>query len=75
MLCGTTWVDETFWLLDPAIQLKWHARDGDAVKATQLLLEIHGHARGVLSGERTALNFLQTLSGTATTTRRFRATT
>jgi nicotinate-nucleotide pyrophosphorylase (carboxylating) len=70
VLCGTTWVDETFWLLDPAIQLKWHARDGDAVKATQLLLEIHGHARGVLSGERTALNFLQTLSGTATTTRR-----
>ena len=71
VLCGTAWVEETFRQLDPQIRVTWHARDGDAVKAGTLLFEIAGDARAVLSGERTALNFLQTLSGTATIARRY----
>jgi nicotinate-nucleotide pyrophosphorylase (carboxylating) len=71
VLCGTAWVEETFRQLDPQIRVTWHARDGDAVKAGTLLFEIAGDARAVLSGERTALNFLQTLSGTATIVRRY----
>jgi nicotinate-nucleotide pyrophosphorylase (carboxylating) len=71
VLCGTAWVDETFRHLDPAIRLCWHAQDGEQIRAGDLLLEIEGRARAVLSGERTALNFLQTLSGTATEARRF----
>jgi nicotinate-nucleotide pyrophosphorylase (carboxylating) len=70
VLCGAAWADETFRRLDPAVQLNWHAEDGAWVNAGALLLEIAGDARAVLSAERTALNFLQTLSGTATTTRR-----
>ena len=71
VLCGTAWADATFRHLDPKILLNWHARDADAVRAGDLILEIQGSARAVLSAERTALNFLQTLSGTATTARRF----
>lgn len=71
VLCGTAWVDETFRRLDPAIRITWHAQDGAAVKAGAHLLDIGGRARAVLAGERTALNFLQTLSGTATAARRY----
>jgi len=71
VLCGTAWADATFRRLDPAVRLSWHAQDGDAVRADDLLLTIEGRARALLSGERTALNFLQTLSGTATAARRF----
>jgi nicotinate-nucleotide pyrophosphorylase (carboxylating) len=71
VLCGTAWVDQTFRHLDPAVRLAWHVKDGDDVQADGLLLTIEGRARAVLSGERTALNFLQTLSGTATVARRF----
>ena len=71
VLCGQAWVDETFRRLDPAIRLDWKARDGDRVRANQLLFEIQGPARAVLTGERTALNFLQLMSGTATQTRLF----
>jgi nicotinate-nucleotide pyrophosphorylase (carboxylating) len=71
VLCGTAWADEAFRHLDPAVRLAWHAKDGDAIAAGALVLTISGRARAVLSGERTALNFLQTLSGTATVTRRF----
>ena len=71
VLCGTAWVEATFRQLDPQIRITWHARDGDALKAGTLLFEIEGDARAVLSGERTALNFLQTLSGTATIARRY----
>ena len=71
VLCGQAWVDETFRRLDAAIRLDWKARDGDRVRANQLLFEIQGRARAVLTGERTALNFLQLLSGTATQTRLF----
>jgi nicotinate-nucleotide pyrophosphorylase (carboxylating) len=71
VLCGRAWVDETFRQLDPRVQLSWHASDGERVAAGQTIFAIAGPARPVLSGERTALNFLQLLSGTATVTRRF----
>jgi nicotinate-nucleotide pyrophosphorylase (carboxylating) len=71
VLCGAAWAEETFRRLDPAVRLIWHAQDGDGVKAGALLLEIEGAARALLSAERTALNFLQTLSGTATAARRY----
>ena len=71
VVCGAAWVNETFRRLDPAVHITWHAQDCDAVKARALLFEIEGPARAVLTGERTALNFLQTLSGTATAARRY----
>ena len=71
VLCGRAWVEETFRQLDGRVQLTWHAADGDRVAAQQVVFAIAGPARPVLSGERTALNFLQLLSGTATVTRRF----
>ena len=70
-LCGRPWVTEVFRQLNPAVQLTWHADDGDRVTANQTLFEIAGLARPVLTGERTALNFLQLLSATATATRRY----
>ena len=70
-LCGRPWVTEVFRQLDPAVQLTWHADDGDRVTANQTLFEIASLARPVLTGERTALNFLQLLSATATATRRY----
>jgi nicotinate-nucleotide pyrophosphorylase (carboxylating) len=71
VLCGTAWVDETFRQLDPAVRIHWHAQEGDKVAANSILCDIAGPARAMLTGERTALNFLQTLSGTATITRRY----
>lgn len=71
VLCGTAWVDETFRQLDPDITLHWHLRDGEEPAADAVLCEIEGLARPILTGERCALNFLQTLSGTATATRRY----
>ena len=71
VLCGRPWVDETFRQLDPGIRLTWHAADGDPITANSVIFEIEGTARAVLSGERTALNFLQLLSATATAARRF----
>ena len=71
VLCGRAWVDETFRQLEPRVQLTWLASDGERVAAGQAIFAIAGPARPVLSGERTALNFLQLLSGTATMTRRF----
>jgi len=71
VLCGRAWVAETFRQLDSSVQLTWHAADGDRVAAQQVIFAIAGPAHAVLSGERTALNFLQLLSGTATATRRF----
>jgi nicotinate-nucleotide pyrophosphorylase (carboxylating) len=66
VICGRAWVDEVFRQLDPNVQLQWLVEDGDKVEPDQLLLRLQGPARSLLSGERTALNFLQTLSGTAT---------
>jgi nicotinate-nucleotide pyrophosphorylase (carboxylating) len=71
VLCGRPWVERTFRELDPQIRLTWHADDGDRITADQVIFEIAGSARPVLTGERTALNFLQLLSATATAARRF----
>ena len=71
VLSGRPWVDETFRQLDPGIRLTWHAADGDPITANSVIFEIEGPARTVLTGERTALNFLQLLSATATAARRF----
>ena len=71
VLCGRAWAEETFRRLDPRVQLSWNAADGERIAAGQEIFAIAGPARPVLSGERTALNFLQLLSGTATATRRF----
>ena len=71
VLCGRPWVEATFRQLDPSIILKWHAGDGDRITANSVIFDISGPARGVLTGERTALNFLQLLSATATVARRF----
>ena len=71
VLCGRAWADETFRQLDSKVQLTWHAADGDRVAPQQVIFSIAGPARPVLTGERTALNFLQLLSATATAARRF----
>jgi nicotinate-nucleotide pyrophosphorylase (carboxylating) len=71
VMCGRPWVDETFRQLDPGVALTWHAADSDRVAADQVLFEVAGLARPVLTAERTALNFLQLLSATATEARRF----
>ena len=70
VLCGTEWFDACFAALDASVKIRWRARDGDAVSAGQTLCVIDGPARALLSAERPALNFLQTLSGVATKTRR-----
>jgi nicotinate-nucleotide pyrophosphorylase (carboxylating) len=71
VLCGRAWADETFRQLDSKVQLTWHSADGERVAAQQVIFSIAGPARPVLTGERTALNFLQLLSATATAARRF----
>jgi nicotinate-nucleotide pyrophosphorylase (carboxylating) len=68
VLCGQAWVDEVFAQIDKDCQLDWQYKDGDELKANDTILYIQGNARSILTAERTALNFLQTLSGTATTT-------
>lgn len=71
VLCGQRWVEETFRQLDPSVTLAWKHNDGDSVEANAVLFEARGPARSLLTGERTALNFLQLLSGTATLARRY----
>ncbi|MEE2729199.1 MAG: carboxylating nicotinate-nucleotide diphosphorylase [Pseudomonadota bacterium] len=71
VLCGVDWVNEVFRQIDPNVQVKWQAQDGDRVTPNQVLFELAGNARSLLTGERCALNFLQTLSGTATVCRRY----
>ena len=68
VVCGRPWVDEVLRQVDPTITSKWHTKDGDQVQAGALLLELSGMARSLLTAERTALNFLQLLCGTATRT-------
>jgi nicotinate-nucleotide pyrophosphorylase (carboxylating) len=65
VLAGAAWVTETFAQLDRNIQLNWYVKDGDELKANQPIVRVSGNARRILTGERTALNFLQSLSGTA----------
>lgn len=66
ILCGRNWFDAVFRHLDANIDIRWYATDGDPIKPHQVVCTLKGPARCLLSGERTALNFLQTLSGTAT---------
>ncbi|QYZ66625.1 MAG: nicotinate-nucleotide pyrophosphorylase [Gammaproteobacteria bacterium (ex Lamellibrachia satsuma)] len=69
VICGTGWFDEVFRQLDPEIVIEWRVADGDRVELDQQLCTLMGNSRALLSGERTALNYLQTLSGTATRAR------
>jgi nicotinate-nucleotide pyrophosphorylase len=71
VLCGVAWFDEVFRQLDPAVRIEWQYQDGERVATNALLCTLQGSARSILSGERAALNFLQTLSATATATRRY----
>ncbi len=71
ILCGSAWVDATFRQVDANVRVEWLASDGDQVQPDQTLCRISGAARSLLTAERPALNFLQTLSGTASVTRDF----
>jgi len=71
VLCGTAWFDEVFRQLHPGIRVDWRARDGDAVEANDVVCTVTGPAAPILTGERASLNFLQLLSGTATSARRY----
>ncbi len=71
IVCGRAWFDEVYRQLDAGVKIHWQVQDGTATHADQTLCELHGPARALLTGERTALNFLQLLSGTATTARRY----
>ncbi|MEK7991996.1 MAG: carboxylating nicotinate-nucleotide diphosphorylase [Thiotrichaceae bacterium] len=71
IICGIAWFDEAFKQLDETIKIKWFVEDGDEVIVNQTLCELEGNARSLLTGERTALNFLQLLSATATQTQRY----
>ncbi|WP_315808899.1 carboxylating nicotinate-nucleotide diphosphorylase [Pseudomonas sp. C9-3] len=70
-LAGTAWVDEVFRQVDPRVQVQWQVSDGEQVSADQTLFTLEGPARALLTGERSALNFLQLLSGTATRARHY----
>lgn len=71
IICGKDWVNTCFKLIDTNVELEWLVNEGDRVQADQLLCKINGLARPLLSAERCALNFLQTLSATATETRKY----
>jgi len=71
IVCGQPWVDEVFQQLDPKVEIEWLVSDGDEVQPNQALFNLKGSARSLLTGERTALNFLQTLSGTASTAQEY----
>jgi nicotinate-nucleotide pyrophosphorylase (carboxylating) len=71
VLCGAEWFNRTFEELDPDVEIFWHHADGEEIVAGSSLCEIEGKARALLTAERTALNFVQLLSGVATRTRQF----
>jgi len=71
ILCGTQWFETCFQKLSPQTEIRWFAEDGDIISAGQKLCKIKGNARSLLTAERSALNFLQTLSATATQTRSY----
>jgi nicotinate-nucleotide pyrophosphorylase (carboxylating) len=71
VFCGRLWADAVFRQLDPRVTLEWHVDDGDKIAPDQLLVTLRGPARSLLTGERTALNYVQTLSGTATAAAEF----
>jgi nicotinate-nucleotide pyrophosphorylase (carboxylating) len=66
ILCGIAWFNEVFKQLNSKIEITWYAQDGDQIQPNQKLCDLKGSARALLTGERTALNFIQLLSGTAT---------
>ena len=66
VLCGTAWFEEVFRQLPSQVQITWQVQDGETINPNQLLCNLKGPVRALLEGERTALNFLQLLSGTAT---------
>lgn len=71
IICGTAWFDAAFATLDPTSTILWHVQDGERASAGQSLCDVVAGARALLTAERTALNFLQLLSGTATLTSRY----
>jgi len=73
ILCGKDWFEHAFHLLDENIRINWSVQDGDPLEANQTVCRFRGHARAILTAERSALNFLQTLSATATVTHRYQS--
>ena len=71
VLCGTVWFNEVFSQIDQNVSIDWNYKDSDSVKAGSIICTLSGNSRSILSGERAALNFLQTLSATATQTQTF----
>ena len=71
VIAGQAWVDEVFRQVDETVEVEWHVKDGDKVAANSTLFTLKGAARSLLTGERAALNYLQLLSGTATTCTRY----
>ncbi|MFT5220896.1 MAG: nicotinate-nucleotide pyrophosphorylase (carboxylating) [Planctomycetota bacterium] len=71
ILCGQSWFEQAFLQCDESIQIEWKANDGDRIAANTVVCEVSGPARALLTAERTALNYLQTLSATATRTRHY----
>lgn len=71
VLCGIAWFDEAFRQLEGEVSVRWLAKDGELIKSDQVVCELQGDARALLTAERTALNYLQTLSGTATLAREY----
>lgn len=71
VICGAAWVNEVFRQIDPRVSVNWKLSEGEVAKADQAVFTLNGPARSLLSGERCALNFLQTLSGTATAVRTY----
>jgi len=68
ILCGQPWFDAAFRQVEPSVQITWHVAEGDAIEPNQVLVEMSGSARALVTAERTALNFLQLLSGVASKT-------
>ena len=71
VVAGTAWVDAVFRTIDPRVAVRWHVADGEQAAPNQVLFELEGPARALLTGERSALNFLQLLSGVATQAQRY----
>jgi len=71
VICGQPWVDEVARQVDPKLRVTWQVKDGDQVRQNDLLFTVQGRARSIVTAERTMLNFLQSLSGTATQTHNY----
>lgn len=71
IMCGQTWFNEVFAQLDDQVRIEWLVQEGEPITANTLMCQLHGPARSLLTGERTALNFLQSLMGTATAANRY----